>query len=221
MSVHPGHRRIGAAPADLHVVAGGVRGVGDQRAEADLGPGVEMAGQVRDLYRRHRRVRDRHRNLHHDGRLGAAVGVLRVPRHHGDQRVLAGPKGLHHPGGVHPHRATAPGEEHHGAVHGVAVGVADLGLEGGVRAHLQRQFARGDDEFGGLGAAGLLGLLLRERREGEKEQRDGRNGNRVEVESSGHGSRGPGLRSLRAREYTPAPPMRPSSSRLVHTARPR
>ena len=200
--VHPRHRRIGGAPANPHVVPGGARGVRNQWTEPDLGPCVDVARQIRDLDGGDRRVRDGDRNLDHDRRLRAPVGVLRIPRHHGDQGVLAGPKGLHDPGGVHPDRAAAPREEHHRAVHGVAVGVAHLSLEGGVRSHLQRQFARGDDEFGGLGTGGLLGLLLRERGKGEEEQGDGRNGDEVEAEGSGHGAARAGMRSPMTGEYT-------------------
>ena len=157
-----------------------------------------MARQVGHLDRCHRRVGDRDRDLHHHRGFGPPVGVLRVPRHHGDQGVLARPERLHDAGGVDAHRTAAAREEDHGAVHGAAVGVADLGLEGGRRPHLERQLARGDDEFGRLGGGRLL-FFLRERREGEKEQRGGRKVDGMEKEGSGHGRAVPRRSGIYAR----------------------
>ena len=172
--VHARHRWVRAAPPDLHVMPDGPRDIGDRRAQADLGPGVEVPRQVRDLDGRYRGVRDRHRDLHHDRGLGPPVEVLRVLRHHRDQDVLTGAVGLHDPRRVDPDRAPAAGIEHHLAVHRVALAVPDLGLERQRVADLEFELGWRDDDFGGL-RAGVRLLFLgqrepRSQREGEAER---------------------------------------------------
>ena len=185
--VHARHRRVGAAPAHFHVVADRPRDVGDQGAEADLGPRVEVAREVHDLDGGHRGIGDGHRDLDPHRGLGPPGGVLGILRHHGDQGVLAGAVGLDDARRVHAHRAPAAREEHHRAVHRVALGVPDLGLERQRVPDLELDLGRRDDELRGLRALFRLPLFLGERREGEEEKGGSREGSGAEVQGSIHG----------------------------------